>query len=102
MDFLILRNIQRRQTANRNKIRALRAILRETTEEEFVKLFPLTKGICRCFINLIEPLMDKRLYGLTKTTRVLCALRFLCSYQRPFGRTFLSLLHQISSPKLRQ
>ena len=91
MDFLILRNIQRRQTANRNKMRALRAILREsydpfeeTTEEEFVKLFRLTKGICRCFINLIEPFMDERLYGLTKTTRVLCALRFFAT-----GKVFL-------------
>ena len=87
MDFIILRNIRRRRNINRNKMRTARLYLREhfdpfvqTTEVEFIRLFRLTKDICRHFIELISPFMDeRRTYGLTKTTRVLCALRFFAT-----------------------
>ena len=86
MDLLIIRNLRRRRYAARNRMRAARLYLREkydpfekTTEEEFVKLFRLKKDICRHFISLIEPFMRERTCGLSKTTRILCAIRFFAT-----------------------
>ena len=86
MDLVVIRNIRRRRNAVRNRMRTARLYLREhydpfeeTTEEEFVKLFRLKKDICKHFISLIEPFMEERTYGLSKITRVLCAIRFFAT-----------------------
>ena len=86
MDLVLSRSIRRMRNAVRNRMRAARLYLREnydpfeqTTEEEFFKLFRLKKDICRDVIALIEPFMNERTFGLSKTTRVLCAIRFFAT-----------------------
>ena len=86
MDLLIIRNLRHRHNAARSRMRSARLYLREmydpfeqATEEEFVKLFRLNKEICKVFIEIIEPYMDEHPYGISKTTRILCALRFFAT-----------------------
>ena len=86
MDLLLIRCIRRRRNAVRNRMRASRLDLREsydpfehTLEEKFVKLFRIKKDTCKEFISIIEPFLSERTNGLSKSTRVLCALRFFAT-----------------------